>query len=203
MHARKVLVFLTLSLFGLDAQAANPFLNAPDNRPVSAEFRGREWGENIPEDDIALSARVATTRVAKMSWGAIFKIEFADLRSNAKERREIRPEYFIVTDDRIALLNEVDTDAAIKKISAMEKAPEFEPGDIYGIAAGKFKHEARPWETTIELKGDQCTYLSSHTSSGHFKKVVWKKGVGLVEYSAGRGAMADGYRLKRVTSKDR
>jgi hypothetical protein len=202
MHPRKVLVFLTLSLFGLNAQAANPFLDAPDDRPASAEFRGREWGENIPEDDIALSARVVTTRLAKMPWGAIFKIEFTDLKSNAKERREIRPEYFIATDDRIVLLNEVDTDAAIKKISAMEKAPEFEPGDIYGITTGKFKHEDRPWETTIELKGDQCIYLSSH-NSGHFKKVVWKKGAGLVEYSAGQGAMADGYRLKRVATKDR
>jgi hypothetical protein len=202
MPARKVLVFLTLNLFGLNAQAANPFLDAKNDRSASAEFRGREWGENIPEDDIALSARVVTTRLAKMPWGAIFEIEFTDLKSNAKERRKIRPEYFIVTDDRIALLNEVDMDAAIKKISAMEKAPEFEPGDIYGITTGKFKHEDRPWETTIELKGDQCTYLSSH-NSGHFKKVVWKKGVGLVEYSAGQGAMADGYRLKRVTSKDR
>jgi hypothetical protein len=202
MHAGKAFLFLALNLFGLGAQGANPFLDASDDRAVSAEFRGREWGENIPEDDIALSARVVTTRVAKMLWGAIFKIEFVDLRSNAKERREIRPEYFIVTDDRIALLNEADNDAAIKKISALEKAPEFEPGDVYGITIGKFKHEDRPWETTIELKGDQCIYLSSH-NSGHFKKVVWKKGVGLMEYSAGQGAMADGYRLKRVVSKNR
>ncbi len=107
-----------------------------------------------------------------------------------------------MTDDRIVLFNEADMDAAIKKISAMERAPEFEPGDIYGITTGKFKHEARPWETTIELKGDQCTYLSGHTSSGHFKKVVWKKSVGLMEYSAGQGAMADGYRLKLVIPED-
>lgn len=38
---------------------------------------------------------------------------------------------------------------------------------------------------------------------GHFKKVVWQKGIGLVEYSAGQGAMADGYRLKRVEQKKR
>jgi hypothetical protein len=30
------------------------------------------------------------------------------------------------------------------------------------------------------------------------KKIVWKKGVGLVEYTTGYGAHADGYRLKRV-----
>ncbi len=52
-----------------------------------------------------------------MSWGAIFKIEFTYLESNAPQKREIRPDYFIVTDDRIVLLNEEDNDAAVKKIS--------------------------------------------------------------------------------------
>jgi len=27
--------------------------------------------------------------------------------------------------------------------------------------------------------------------------MIWKKGVGLIEYSMGSGAMADGFRLKR------
>src|SRR5439155_823928 len=76
---------------------------------------------------------------------------------------------------------------------------EFEPGDVYGITTGKFNHEDGPWTTTIEVKGDECTYLASH-NSGHFKKVVWKKGVGLVEYASGYGAHADGYRLKRTTT---
>jgi len=40
--------------------------------------------------------------------------------------------------------------------------------------------------------------VASH-NSGHFTKVVWKKGVGLVEYAAGYGAERDGYRLKRQT----
>jgi hypothetical protein len=39
-------------------------------------------------------------------------------------------------------------------------------------------------------------YEANHPS-GHFKKIVWKKGVGLVEYASGYGARADGYRLKR------
>ena|SRR2546423_9755350 len=39
-------------------------------------------------------------------------------------------------------------------------------------------------------------------ASGHFKKIVWKKRLGLVEYASGYGARADGYRLKReVTSQ--
>src|SRR5262245_46204647 len=178
------------------ARAANPFLSAPDDRQVSAKFQGTEWGDEIQQDEIPLTARVVTTRVAKMLWGAIFKIEFTDLKSSAPQKREIRPDYFIVTDERIVLLNEEDNDAAVKKISALDKPPEFEPGDIYGITTGKFNHDDGLWKTTISVKGDLCTYDSSHPS-GHFKKIVWKKGVGIVEYASGYGAHADGFRLKR------
>jgi len=94
------------------------------------------------------------------------------------------------------LLNEENLPDAIKRLSAAEKPPEFEPGDIYGIASGKFDHEDGLWKTTIGLKGNLCVYEASHPS-GHFKKVVWKKGVGLVEYASGYGARADGFRLKR------
>src|SRR5438477_4392505 len=102
------------------ARAANPFLNAADDRPVSAEFRGAEWGDDIPQDELPLTARVVTTRIAKMPWGAIYKIEFTALKSHAKEHRQIPPEYFMATDDRIILLNEEDMSAAIKQISAMD-----------------------------------------------------------------------------------
>ena len=102
-----------------------------------------------------------------------------------------------MTDDRIVLLNEEDNETAAKKISATEKPPEFEAGNIYGITGGKFHYEEGSWTTTIERKGDECIYLASH-NSGHFKKVVWKKAVGLAEYSMGYGARADGFRLKRT-----
>ena len=134
--------------------------------------------------------------MAKMPWGAIFKIEFTDLKSSAQKQREIRPDYFIVTDDRIVLLNEEDNDAAAKKISTLDRPPEFEPNNIYGITSGSFEHQEGEWKTTIKLKGDLCIYDASHPS-GHFKKIVWKKGVGLVEYASGYGARADGYLLKR------
>ncbi len=188
-------ILLAVSVYG-----ANPFLDAPDDKPVSAKFRGTEWGDEIQQEEIPLTARVVTTRVAKMPWGAIFKIEFTDLKSRAPKKRQIPPGYFIVTDERIVLLNEEDNDAAVKKISAMEKPPEFEPGEIYGITSGSFDHEDGPWKTTIRLKGDLCIYNANHPS-GHFKKVVWKKGVGLVEYASGYGAHADGYRLKRAAMK--
>src|SRR6516164_8435 len=190
-----IFISLTVSVY-----AANPFLDAKDDKPVSANFRGTEWNDEFPEElphEIPLTARVITTRIAKMSWGAIFKIEFTDLKSRAKKPREIPPDYFIVTDDRIVLLNEEDNDAAVKKISAMDKPRTFEDGDVRGITSGKLDHEEGQWTTTIEVKGDECTYLTSH-NSGHFSKIVWKKGVGLIENASGYGAHADGYRLKRA-----
>src|SRR5437870_6408077 len=96
---------IAVCLLTASAYAANPFLDAKDDKPVSANFRGAEWGDEIAQDEIALTARVVTTRIAKMSWGAIFKIEFVDLKSRAMQGRKLPPEYFIVTDDRIVLLN--------------------------------------------------------------------------------------------------
>jgi hypothetical protein len=196
MNRRRIATIIISILLPTSVYAANPFLSAPDDKPVSAKFRGTEWGDEIQQNDIPLTARVVTTRVAKMPWGAIFKIEFTNLESSAPQKREIRPDYFVATDDRIVLLNEEDNDAAVKKISAMDKPPDFEPGNLYGITSGSFNHEDGLWKTTISLKGDVCVYDSSHPS-GHFKKVVWKKGVGLAEYASGSGAHADGFRLKR------
>src|SRR6266496_5468507 len=200
MPERRIATLTMSILVTASVYAANPFLNASDDKPVSAKFRGAEWSDEIQQEEIPLTARVVTTRFAKMPWGAIFKIEFVDLKSRAPEPRKIEPEDFIVTGDRIVLLNEENIPSAIQRISALDKPPEFQPGEIYGITSGKFTHQEGPWKTTIELKGDRCTYLASH-NSGHFKKVVWKKGVGLVEYSAGYGAMADGYRLKRTAAR--
>ena len=187
---------MMMCLFPVLGYATNPFLDTPDDQPVSAKFRGTEWSEDIGEKDIPLTATVVTTRIAKMPWGAIFKVEFTDLKSRAEKQREIRPDYLIVTNDRIVLLNEEDNDAAAKKISTLDKPPDFEPNDIYGITSGSFEHQEGLWKTTIKLKGELCIYEATHPS-GHFKKIVWKKRIGLVEYASGYGAHADGYRLKR------
>jgi len=187
-------------LLATPVYAANSFLDARDDKPTSARFRGTEWGDEIPQDEIPLTAQVVTTRIATMPWGAIFKIEFVNVKSRAPEPRKIQPKYFVVTDDLIALVNEEDIPAAIKRISTLDKPPEFDPGEIYGITSGSFDHEDGSWKTTIRLKGDLCIYDASHPS-GHFKKVLWKKGVGLVEYASGYGAHADGYGLKRAAKR--
>ena len=194
-----IFISLTVSAF-----AANPFLDAEDDKPVSANFRGTEWNDEFPEDEIPLTARIITTRIAKMPWGAIFKIEFTDLKSRAPEEHEVPPlRYYIVTDDRIVLLNEEDNDAAAKKISVMDKPPEYEPDNVCGITIGKFSHDQKDglWHKTIEVKGDLCISVDEHPS-GHFTKIVWKKGVGLVEFAMGYGAAREGFRLKRSTPKE-
>lgn len=211
-------LILTMSiLITTSAFAANPYLEAKDDKPVSANFRGQEWSDEYTNGEIPLTARVVTTRVATMRWGAIFKIEFVDVKSRAKQKREIGPLYFIATDDRIVLFDasayvqvesgtmtteqvEKDTEAAIKKVSAMEKAPDFEQGYIRGINTGKFHYEEGPWTTEIIVQGDECIYETSH-NSGHSQKFVWKKGVGLVDHRSNYGAAKDGYRLIRAGSK--
>src|SRR5436190_14212186 len=133
MNRRRIVTMTVVSLLPVSAFAAHPFLDAPDDKPVPAKFRGTEWGDKIDEGEIALTARAITTRIAKMSWGAVFKIGFTDLRSRAPEPRKISPDYFIVTDERIVLLNEENNGAAVKTVSGMDQPPAFEPSDIYGI----------------------------------------------------------------------
>ena len=194
------LVAMMSILLAVPTFAANPFLDAKDDKPVSANFRGTEWKDENIDGEIPLTARVVTTRIGQMPWGAIFKIEYVDLKSRAPQKREVLPDYFIVTNDRIVLLNEENNEEAAKKIAAMDKAPAFDENNVYGIAGGHFKHQEGLWETKIDAKGDLCVYDSSHPS-GHFKKIVWRKGVGLIQYDSGYGAMKDGFRLKRVPAK--
>jgi len=196
----RALLLISSTLLAGRALAANPFLDAKDDKPVSANFRGTEWNDENIDGDIPLTARVVTTRIAQMPWGAIFKIDFVDLKSRAPQQREIRSEYLIATNDRIVQLLEDNNDEAVKKIAAMDKPPAFEENDICGISSGHFKHQETLWQTKIDVKGDLCVFDSSHPS-GHFRKIVWKKGVGLVQYDSGYGAAKDGYKLKRVSMK--
>jgi hypothetical protein len=88
------IVAISISLT-VSAYTDNPFLDAKDDKPVSANFRGTEWNDEFPEHDlphdIPLTARVVTTRIAKMPWGAIFKIEFTDAKLRAPDEHELPP----------------------------------------------------------------------------------------------------------------
>ena len=52
-------------LISASGYAANPFLNTPDDKPLSAKFRGTEWSEDIGEQDVPLTARVVTTKIER------------------------------------------------------------------------------------------------------------------------------------------
>ena len=179
------------------ASAANPFLSATDFKPVSARFKGTEWGDEIGAKELPLSARVVTTRIAQASWGAIFKISFEDIVSRAPNKREISPVYYIATDDRIVLLNDDHPEATAQQLAAQPKPPDpAEPNYVHGISSGSTKSVDGLTETNLTVKGNRCTYQWSH-NSGHFQTIVWQKGLGLVEYAQGYGASKDGFRLKR------
>jgi len=94
MNSIRRLRIMVPILLAAQAFAANPFLDAKDDKPASANFRGTEWNDENIEGEIPLTARLVTTRIAQMPWGAIFKIEFVGLKSRAKKKREIPPQYF-------------------------------------------------------------------------------------------------------------
>jgi hypothetical protein len=178
------------------ALAANPFLSAADDKPVTAKFSGTAWNDEIDAKEHPMSAKVVTTRIAQASWGSIFRITFENIVCRAIPSQTIRPLYYIATEDEIVLLNEEDNEAAAKKLAAEERPPAFEAGDVQGISKGTRHSEDKLTETKITVKGDRCTYEWSH-NSGHYAKIVWQKGVGLVEYASNYGAAKEGYHVKR------
>src|SRR2546423_14551809 len=97
------------------AYAGNPSLEARDAKPVSAKFRGTEWSDDTSNEEIPLTARGITTRLARMACGAIFKIEFTGLKSRAKKPGKIPTDYFIVTDEGIVLVTVENNHVAARK----------------------------------------------------------------------------------------
>lgn len=180
------------------ALGANPYVNLPDDQAVSSTYTGKEWGDEInspTEEGADFSARVTLQRLASMPWGQIVKISFAP-----KSERMIQPLHFLVTDGQILELLGADLDKEIKSISEMKKQPAYAKNDVRALNRGGLNFQDGPWTTQVKTSGGTCTFLSSH-NSGHFTKLVWKKGAGLVEYSWGRGALADGFRLKAPAAK--
>jgi hypothetical protein len=69
MHTCGIAIWTMSILLVTSAFAANPFLDAPNDKPLSAKFRGTEWSDDIGEEDTPLTGRVVTTRLAKMPRG--------------------------------------------------------------------------------------------------------------------------------------
>ena len=124
--------------------------------------------------------------MAEMPWGAIFKLEFTDLKSRAEKQREIRPDYFIVTDNRIVLLNEEDNDAAAKKISALDKPPDVRTERrCYGITSGQLRTPGGRVENNNQIERRPLHLSRRVIPQDISKKSSGKRDVGLVEYASG------------------
>lgn len=188
---RPLVCWLALSVAAL---GENPYLAHKDDAPVTREFSGKEWGDEVDvpanKDSVPFRAKVTTQRVATMPWGAIYKISFAP-----SSKRELSPYYFLATDGEILLLASEDIDREIRAIQQMAKQPKFEKSDVWALTKGSLKVSEPPWETTVSARGDGSLRQSIHDGSGHFGRVEWKRGVGLVEIAQGRGAMQDGFEL--------
>src|SRR5262245_25795199 len=105
MNCGRLIAIMMMILFPVSTYAANAFLDAKNDKPVSATFRGTQRSDEIEEEEIPFTVRVVTTRVSKMDWGGIFKIEFTDVTSrNPKLPQDFS--HFIATDNRIVPLNE-------------------------------------------------------------------------------------------------
>ena len=202
MTFRSPLVVALLSLFLTSiALAENPFLSAKSDEPVSAKFKGTEWNDEFGKEEYAWSAQVTTKRVATAKWGAFFKVTFDEIETKSPQKREMRPLYFFTTENEIVLFNEEKPEELIPKLAAEDQPPEFEPTDIYGLSKGtRSVAEGNTSGTKLAVKGDKSTYSWSH-NSGHFTRVTWQRGVGLVEYGQGQGARKDGFSLKREVGK--
>ena len=183
-------------LLALTALAENPYLHHKDDAPVTRQFSGKEWGDDLEvppgKDSVPFQAKVTTQRVASMPWGAVYKITF----DAAPSKRELSPYYFLATDGEILLLASEDMEREIRVISGMTKQPKFEKSDVWGLTKGSLKVSDGPWTTNITVRDGVCLRQAIHDGSGHFGRVEWRRGHGLVELAMGRGAMADGFELK-------
>jgi hypothetical protein len=179
------------------ARAANPYLAAQDEKPLATTFAGSEWGDEIGPKERPLTARVVTTRIASLAFAQVYRIEFSDVRSEGGGARQIAARHFVVTDGEIALLQDEDIDAAVARLKALTKAPSLPTPDLRAILRGsrKLTSDANS-KSSVSVQGSRCTYRYAH-SAGHFTTMIWQRGLGLIEYAQGRGARADGFRLRR------
>ena len=184
------------------ALGANPYLHLPDDKPVVREFKGEEWdqdriGINEKGDGskrAPLSATVTTIRLETMPWGEIYRITFRVLP--AASERNAGPYYLLVTDNEILELNSADMDREVRVIRGMKKQPRFDRTDVVALTKGALKFKEGQWVTEISLKGGGCHCERWHDGSGHFSRMLWRKGEGLVQVAMGRGAELTGYDLK-------
>lgn len=189
---------LLLSLLASgESRAENPYLQARDDKPVGVDLQGTEWGDDIDGGERTLAARMTTTRVAVLPYGAVFRIEFVSLPTQAQMPRALPRWLLLATAQEIAILESDDEAATLQRLQQQASPPPFAAEAVRAITRGRRQlSHTRTSASQVSVTGDRCTYRYMHPS-GHFTTLVWQRGVGLIEYAAGRGARADGVRLRR------
>ena len=191
-------ILLGVLLVGTSARAANPFLSAADDQPVGANFTGTRWGDATAEGERPFSARVVTTRLAQLSFGAVFKLDFIEVADKGAPPRRLPPWYFLATDGEIAVIKDENPGEVIARLKRLTKAPPLVAQDIYGLSRGSRTYKLDKLSVArLTVTGARCVYKRTG-AAGHFTTLVWQRGVGLVELAQGRGARAEGFRLVRA-----
>lgn len=193
-----VAIVLGVLLVATSAGAANPFLGAADDQPVGANFTGTRWGDATAEGERPFSARVVTTRLAQLSFGAVFKIDFIEVADKGAPPHRLPPWYFLATDSEIAVIKDENPGEVIARLKLLTKAPPLVAQDIYGLSRGSRTYRLDKLSVArLTVTGARCVYKWTG-AAGHFTTLVWQRGVGLVELAQGRGARAEGFRLVRA-----
>ena len=196
-------LWLPLWLLGMlvglgSAQAANPYLQAPDDQPVSVELQGSEWGDDIDGGERPLRARLTTTRVAVLPYGSVYRLEFVSLPAPSAMPRAIAPLLLLATESELVSLASEDWPTTLARLQAQPQAPPSAASDLRAIDRGRrLLRGERGAQEELRVVGSRCTYRYRHPS-GHFTTLVFQRGLGLIEYAQGRGARADGFRLQRA-----
>ena len=196
-------LWLPLWLLGMlvdlgSARASNPYLQAPDDQPVSVELQGNEWGDDIDGGERPLRARLNTTRLAVLPYGSVFRLEFVSLPAPSAMPRAIAPLLLLATASELVRLASEDWPATLARLRTQPQAPPRAPSDVRAIARGRrLLRGERGTEEELRVVGNRCTYRYRHPS-GHFTTLIFQRGLGLIEYAQGRGARADGFRLQRA-----
>lgn len=198
--SRSVLAFAAAALLWTEsprALAKHPFLSASSDGRVLATFSGTEWSDELGPKELPLSVRVATQRIGTFAWGDAFRITFEPVAVQTSKPRVIAPLYLLVTDKEIIRISADKPEDTVAQLKDKKEPPQFAQSELYGLSQGqKTYKETALTVAKIVVKGDRCRYSWNH-KSGHFLTLEWQRGVGLIEFSQGRGAKADGYRLKR------
>jgi hypothetical protein len=185
------LAAVLMSLPAIPLTAANEFLDVPDENLTAGFWQGYHWKPDDPaptEQGAPIRCEVSCRRLADMPWGQIVRYRFQS------DDRAIEPLYFLVRPEVILELDSPDMARTLVKVSHMAKPPKYDPGDVRCGEPGGFPVTEGSWTTEMTDDGDLRTYLSHHPS-GHFRKMIWKRGAGLVYYASGYGAMQDGFRV--------